>query len=111
MFDPKMRETFSGEVTTVDQLTPGDGMSDRIWLGLITDKGMILVILGPTWFHNVQNFKIEPKDRLAVKGSMIASMEEPMFIATEVKKGDQVLKLWDESGYPVWAPPRKKHEK
>ena len=110
MFDPKTLETFSGEVTTVDQITPGYGMSDRVWLGLQTDKHMILVILGPTWFHNVQNFKIEPKDRLEVKGSMITSLEEPMFIATEVKKGDQVLKLRDDSGYPVWAPPRKKRE-
>jgi hypothetical protein len=111
MFDPKNLETFTGEVTTVDQLPPGYGMSDRVWLGLITDKGMILVILGPTWFHKVQNFKIEPKDRLEIKGSMITGMEEPMFIATEVKRGDQVLKLRDDSGYPVWAPPRKKHEK
>lgn len=59
----------------------------------------------------LQNFKIEPQDRLEVKGSMIHGMEEPMFIATEVKKGDQVLKLRDDTGYPVWAPPRKKHEK
>ena len=110
-FDPKTLETFSGEVTTVDQLSPGYGMSDRVWLGLQTDKHMILVILGPTWFHNVRNFKIEPKDRLEVKGSMITGMEEPMFIAIEVKKGDQVLKLRDDSGYPVWAPPRKKHDK
>jgi len=28
-----------------------------------------------------------------------------------VKQGDQVLNLRDESGYPVWAPPRQKHEK
>jgi hypothetical protein len=111
MFDPKTLETFTGEVTSVDQLPPGYGMSDRVWLALITDKGMILVILGPTWFHKIHNFKIEPKDQLEVKGSMIHSMEEPMFIATEVKKGDQVLKLRDDSGYPVWAPPRKKHEK
>jgi len=111
MFDPKTLETFSGEVTTVDQITPGYGMSDRVWLGLQTDKHMILVILGPTWFHKVRNFKIEPKDRLEVKGSMITGMDEPMFIATEVKKGDQVLKLRDESGYPVWSPPRRKHEK
>jgi hypothetical protein len=111
MFDAKNLETFSGEVTTVGQLTPGYGMSDRVWLGLQTDKHMILVILGPTWFHKVQNFKIEPKDRLEVKGSMITGMEEPMFIAIEVKKGDQVLKLRDDSGYPVWAPPRKKHDK
>ena len=95
----------------MDQLTPGYGMSDRVWLALKTDKHMILVILGPTWFHKVQNFKIEPKDQLEIKGSMITGMDEPMFIATEVKKGDQVLKLRDNSGYPVWAPPRKKHEK
>jgi hypothetical protein len=86
-------------------------MSDRVWLGLQTDKHMILVILGPTWFNNVRNFKVEPKDRLEVKGSMIHGMEEPLFIATEVKKGDRVLKLRDEFGYPVWAPPRKKHDK
>ena len=111
MFDAKNLETFSGEVTTMDQLTPGYGMSDRVWLGLQTDKHMILVILGPTWFHNVRNFKIEPKDRLEAKGSMIHGMEEPLFIATEVKKGDRVLKLRDDSGYPLWAPPRKKHDK
>jgi hypothetical protein len=111
MFDPKTLETFGGEVTTVDHLTPGYGMSDRVWLGLQTDKQMILVILGPTWFHKVRNFKIEPKDRLEVKGSMIHGMEEPLFIVTEVKKGDRVLKLRDDSGYPLWAPPRKKHEK
>jgi hypothetical protein len=111
MFDAKNLETFSEEVTTVGQLPPGYCMSDRIYLGLQTEKHMILVILGPTWFHNVRNFKIESKDRLEVKGSMITGMEEPMFIATEVKKGDQVLKLRDESGYPVWAPPRKSHEK
>jgi hypothetical protein len=111
MFAPRNLETFSEEVTTVGQLTPGYGMSDRVWLGLQTDKHMILVILGPTWFHNVRNFKIEPKDRLEVKGSMITSMEEPMFIATEVKNGAQLIKLRDDSGYPVWAPPRKKHEK
>ena len=111
MFDPKTLETFSGEVTTVDQLAPGYGMSDRVSLALKTDKHMILVILGPTWFYKVRNFKIEPKDRLEVKGSMITTMEEPLFIATEVKKGDQVLNLRDDSGYPVWSPPRKKHEK
>jgi len=110
MFDPKNLETFSGEVTTVDQLVPGYGMSDRVWLGLKTDRGMILVILGPTWFHKEKKFKIEHKDRLKIKGSMITGMDEPMFIATEVKKGDQVLKLRDDTGYPAWGPPRKKHE-
>jgi hypothetical protein len=111
MFDPKTLETFTGEVTTVDQLIPGYGMSDRVWLALKTAKGMILVILGPTRFHKEKNFKIEPKDQLEIKGSMITGMEEPMFIATEVKKGDQVLKLRDDSGYPVWSPPRKKRDK
>ncbi|MHB8066678.1 MAG: DNA-binding protein [Desulfobaccales bacterium] len=107
LFDPKNLESFTGEVINVDQLTPGYGMSDRVWLGLKTGNSTILVILGPTWFHNLQKFKIEPQDLIEVKGARITSMEEPMFIATEVKKGDQVLKLRDESGYPVWSPPRR----
>jgi hypothetical protein len=45
IFDPKNLETLTGEVTTVDQLKPGYGMFDRVWLALKTDKSMILVIL------------------------------------------------------------------
>jgi hypothetical protein len=47
MFAPKNLETFSGEATTIGRLTPGYGISDRVWLGLQTGKHMILVILGP----------------------------------------------------------------
>jgi len=86
-------------------------MSNRVWLGLKTEKGMALVILGPSWFHAKKDFKIEPGDKVEVKGSLLPAMDEPMVIATEVKKDNQVLRLRDDSGYPVWAPPRKKHEK
>jgi hypothetical protein len=106
IFDPKSVETYRGEVVTMDRLAPGGGMSNRVWLGLKTDKGMILVILGPTWYHQKMNITIEPKDMVEVKGSMITSMEEPIVIAITVKKGDQVIKLRDDSGYPLWAPPK-----
>jgi nucleotide-binding universal stress UspA family protein len=111
MFDPKNIGIYGGEVITVDEMTPGGGMSNRVWLGLKTEKGMALVILGPSWFHAKKDFKIEPGDKVEVKGSLLTAMDEPMVIATEVKKDNQVLRLRDDSGYPVWAPPRKKHEK
>ena len=106
IFDPTTIETYRGEVVTVDQLMPGGGMSNRAWLALNTDKGTILIIMGPTWYHHEKNFKIEPGDVIEVKGSMITSLEEPMVIAIEVKRGDQVLRLRDDSGYPTWAPPK-----
>ncbi len=106
IFDPTTVETYRGEVVTVDQLIPGGGMSNRAWLALKTDKGMILIIMGPTWYHQEKNFKIEHRDVIEVKGSMISSLEEPIVIAIEVKRGDQVFRLRDDSGYPTWAPPK-----
>jgi hypothetical protein len=47
--------------------------------------------------------KIEPKDTIEVKGSRTTVAGKPAIIAAEVKKGDELLKLRDESGFPVWA--------
>jgi hypothetical protein len=35
-------------------------------------------------------------------GSRITFAGKPAIVAAEVKKGDQVLKLRDESGTPLW---------
>lgn len=38
-----------------------------------------------------------------MKGSRVNIMGRPALIASELKKGDSVLKLRDENGIPVWA--------
>jgi hypothetical protein len=47
--------------------------------------------------------KIETKDKLETKGSMTTFDGKPTIIASEIKKGSEVLKLRDEDGYPFWA--------
>jgi len=103
MYDPKTMETISGEVTSIDRITPNKGMAAGVHMSVKTDKETISVHLGPSWYLENQDVKIEPKDKVEVKGSRITFGGKPAIIAAEVKKGDEVLKLRDDSGFPVWA--------
>jgi len=102
MYDPKTVETISGEVTSVDRITPAKGMSGGVHMNVKTDKETISVHLGPSWYLENQDVKIAAKDKVEVKGSRITFGGKPVIIAAEVKKGDEVLKLRDDAGFPVW---------
>jgi hypothetical protein len=103
MYDVKTVETINGEVVSVTKMTPMKGMSSGLHLTLKTDKETVSVHLGPSWYLEKQDVKIEPKDTIEVKGSRITFNGKPAIIAAEVKKGAEVLRLRDETGSPVWA--------
>lgn len=103
MYDPKTVETITGEVTRVDRITPTKGMSGGIHMLVKTDKETIWVQLGPIWYLENQDVKIEPKDKVEVKGARVTFGGKPAIIAAEVKKGDEVLTLRDDNGFPVWS--------
>jgi hypothetical protein len=103
LYDTKTVETVTGEVAGVDKITPEKGMSYGVHLMVKTDKETISVHLGPGWYIENQDIKIEPGNKVEVKGSRITFQEKPAIIAAEVKKGDEVLKLRDENGFPVWS--------
>jgi hypothetical protein len=103
MYDPKTVETITGEVTRVDRITPTKGMSGGIHMLVKTDKETISVQLGPIWYLENQDVKIEPKDKVEVKGARVTFGGKPAIIAAEVKKGDEVLTLRDDNGFPVWS--------
>ena len=107
MYDPKTVGTISGEMISVDMITPMKGMSQGVHLTLKTDKEIISVHLGPWWYIENRDIRIEPKDKIEVAGSRITYQGKPAIIAAKVKKGDEVLKLRDENGLPVWAGWRK----
>ena len=46
MYDPKTVETISGEVTSVDRITPAKGMSGGVHMNVKTDNETISVHLG-----------------------------------------------------------------
>lgn len=103
MYNPATVETLSGEVTKVERFTPGQGMGYGIHLVLKTAAETIDVHLGPTWYVDQQGLTFAAGDKLEVTGSRITYQGKPAVIASEVKKGDKVLKLRDAQGIPAWA--------
>ena len=103
MYDVNTVETVRGEVVSVTKMTPMKGMSYGLHLTLKTDKETISVHLGPGWYLEKQEVKIEPKDAIEVKGSRVTFNGKPAIIAAEVKKGAEVMRLRDETGFPVWV--------
>jgi hypothetical protein len=107
MYNPKTVETIKGEVVSIDTVTPMKGKSYGIHLMVKTGKGTISIHVGPAWYFDKQNFVIRAKDKIKVRGSRITFDGKPAIIAAELKKGNEVIKLRDENGYPVWSGRRK----
>ncbi len=103
MYNPATVETVRGEVISVDRITPMKGMGTGIHLQLKTGKGTISIHLGPTWYIERLDARIEKGDAIEVKGSRVTIAGEQVIIAAIVKKGDGVLKLRDDRGIPVWS--------
>ncbi len=103
IYNPKTIETISGEVISVDKITPSKGMSYGIHLMVKTDKETISVHLGPAWYIENQDTTIEHEDKVEIKGSRVTFEDESAIIAAEVKKGDETLVLRDKNGFPAWS--------
>jgi hypothetical protein len=101
-------ETIAGEVVSVDLVTPMKGMSQGVHLAVKTEKETLDVHLGPSWYLENQDVKLAPKDQVEVKGSRVTVAGKPALIAAEVKKGDSVLVLRDEKGFPAWSAMRRR---
>ena len=107
MYDPAKVETVTGQVVSVDQVTMGKGPGNGIHLKLKTQGETIPVHLGPSWYIERLDTRIEKGDQLEVKGARVVMGGKPALIAAEVKKGDALLKLRDDSGIPAWSGWRK----
>ena len=96
-------ETISGEVVSVEKISPIKGGPPGVHAFVKTDKETISVHFGPEWYIENQDVQINPKDKIEVKGSRITFEGNPAIIAAEVIKGDEVLTLRDASGFPAWS--------
>jgi hypothetical protein len=79
------------------------GMTAGVHVLLKTDAGEIPVHLGPAWYVERQDVKLEPGDTIQVKGARVTFQGKPAIIAAEVKKGDETLRLRSDAGVPVWS--------
>lgn len=78
-------------------------MNYGVHLLLKTSGVTLSVHLGPAWYIENQDVKIEPRDQVEVRGSRITLEGKPVIIALEVIKGGEIIKLRDENGFPFWG--------
>jgi hypothetical protein len=103
IYDPGTVETLSGTVVSVERGSPMKGMHYGIHLVLKTGKETVSVHLGPEWYIERLDTRIDKGDTIEVKGSRVAIAGKPAIIAAEAKKGDSILILRDSTGIPAWA--------
>lgn len=102
-YDPKTIEAISGEVIRVVMIDPTAGMLSDMGLIVKTDTEAVFVRLGPKQYIVRQDIKIEPEDKVEIIGSRIILEDKPAILAAEVRKDDEVLKLRDAEGHPLWV--------
>ncbi len=102
LYNGKTMENVDGIVTAVQRFIPGRGMSAGVHLLVRAGVEVVDVHLGPQWYIENQDITIQPKDQIEVKGSRVMFRGQPAIIAGEVKKGEDILKLRDDTGFPAW---------
>jgi hypothetical protein len=102
-YDPQTVITVSGVVVSLTPPQAEAGLPYLAYLTLRTEKGKIKVFLGPNLYVDQLPVKIKELDRIHVTGSKITWKGKPVILAAEVKKGDQVLKLREPNGTPLWG--------
>jgi hypothetical protein len=103
LYDPATVETVTGKVLAVETFTPMKGMGAGIHLKLRTDRETVPVHLGPAWYIDRLEIPIRKGDLVEITGSRVTIGGKPAIIASEVRKGDEVLPLRDQRGVPAWS--------
>jgi hypothetical protein len=102
LFNPDTMETVSGRILRIDKMTPGSNMQQGAYLLLETKKGNRIVHLGPVWWVENQDVHLNTKEQVEVTGSRVMVNDKPVIIASEIKRGEDILRLRDERGRAAW---------
>jgi hypothetical protein len=104
--DPPEETTLEGRVEILGDFPRGRfaeaGGVKHCGLLLKTDRGRLIVHLGPAGYFKENNFQIRAGDTLEVTGVKVAEDRVPLIQAREVKNHRQRLKLRDRNGMPLW---------
>ncbi|PKP14752.1 MAG: DNA-binding protein, partial [Bacteroidetes bacterium HGW-Bacteroidetes-23] len=94
---------IKGKVEKVEKIIPEKGMSTGIHLTMKTVKNeLISVHLGPDWFLDNQDVHFAVGDAIIVHGSKVTYESKPAIIAKTIEKGDYILELRNDKGFPKW---------
>jgi hypothetical protein len=102
-YDPSKAETIKGQVLKVNVIESRQGVHSAVSLAVNASGKTMTVHLGPQFYIESQPVKIAEGDQVEITGVKYMRGDEEILVAGQVKKGDQVLKLHDENGRPLWA--------
>jgi hypothetical protein len=102
-FDPATLQTVEGTVVRIHQVPHPNVWLTGVQLGLRTHDGEISVHLGPSWFIDNQELHLEVEDHVSVTGSHVRPNGVETIVATDVRRGDELLHLRAPDGMPVWV--------
>jgi hypothetical protein len=118
MVDPKSAVTLTGEILSIDTMSPPRGRGTPamggVHLRLRSGDSTYQVTLGPREFIASQTLKLANGDRVQVTGFRagmpgmpgMSGMQSGAIIAQIVKKGAAAMMLRDSAGVPLWRPGR-----
>jgi hypothetical protein len=88
----------TGAVTVVETVDTPDGRLVTIK----SDTGERVIALGPGEYLTKHKYELKPGETIAVKGYEVDRSGKRIFLATEVRKGDNVWKFRRADRTPLW---------
>ena len=102
MFQKGKHETVQWEVTAIKTMEARDRQGARVVATLTTDKGELVVLLGPEQYLKDSQFELRVHDQITVDGSLVNLRGHEGLMAQTVHRDKTELKLRDDSGHPLW---------
>ena len=102
-YDAKTVTTIEGKVLSIEKTTPAKRRGYWIDLMLQTGNEVIAVQLGPAWYIDKQTPRIVANDTIRVTGSRVTMDGRPVIVAADVTKANELLKLRENNGIPIWS--------
>ncbi|MFZ5447381.1 MAG: hypothetical protein ACOZFS_01935 [Thermodesulfobacteriota bacterium] len=103
LYNPDTVVTVSGIVIAKTPPATQKGLPRLIYLTLKTETDKVTIFLGPDLYVDKLPVQVNNLDKIQVTGSKITWEGQPVILAAEIKKGDQVLKLREPDGTPFWS--------
>jgi hypothetical protein len=100
LYNPKLEQKITGVVVATAAVSGGKSLPGE-HLTLLTRAGELDVNLGPARAQSAGELGLRAGDSIEVTGCVISYRGRPVLLARQVKRGNQVLTLRTQRGYPI----------